>query len=209
VTAPGPAPDPFPVTLPVVALVGSTGGLAALQHVLEPLPADLPAAVLIALHQDPHGPGRLAEILDRSTDLAVVTAQDGDELRPGRVLVVPPGRHLLVTAQGRVALIPTGRLPPARPSADLMLATLAVVCGPGALAVVLTGGGHDAEVGTRAVVRCGGTVLAQDEATSEVFSMPSASIETELVSQVLPVEAIAAAVVAQVLRLHRQEKHIT
>lgn len=190
--------DPYPVRFPVVALIASAGGLAALTRVLAPLPADLPAAVLIVLHQDPRRESELATILARSTALSVELADDGTVMRPGQVLVVPAGRHLLVTAEARVGLIDAGALPPARPSADLLLATLAVTCGARALAVILTGMGHDGEAGVRAIAHCGGTVLAQDAATSKYHSMPAAAIATRHVQAVLPADEIGPAIVAHV-----------
>ncbi len=62
-------------------------------------------------------------------------ARDGDQLDPGRVLVAPPGQHTLITPQQRVALIPSGSVPPYRPSADLLLTTLALAAGPRVIAV--------------------------------------------------------------------------
>jgi two-component system chemotaxis response regulator CheB len=188
-------PDPFPVRFPVVALVASAGGVNALSRVLDLLPVDLPAAVLVALHQNPDVPSRLTPILARHTHLPVEVAVDRTELRPGHVLIVPPAHHLLVTSEARIGLIDTGFLPPARPSADLLLATLAVTCGSRALAVILTGLGHDGQAGVRAVARCGGTVLAQDEATSMFHAMPSAAIATGKVQQVLALDDIAEAIV--------------
>ncbi|WP_433046102.1 chemotaxis protein CheB [Dactylosporangium sp. CS-033363] len=192
--------DPFPVGFPVVAIIASAGGVEALLRVLEPLPADLPAAVLVALHQEPHRVSELAQVLGRQTRLPLSLAEPDEEMRPGAVLVAPPGWHLIVTSHARIGLIETGALPPSRPSGDLLLATLAVTCGPRALAVILTGGGHDAQAGVRAVVHCGGTVLAQDEDTSKIFAMPAAAIATGKVSQVLAVDDIAAAIVAHTTR---------
>lgn len=185
------------MSFPVVALIASAGGVHALSRVLARLPATLPAAVLVALHQDPANPrGRLLAILARHAELPVRHAADQEALRPGQALVIPPGWHLLVTSEARIGLIEVGPLPPSRPSADLLLATLAVTCGPRALAVILTGMGHDGQAGVRAVGHCGGTVLAQDQATSKFFSMPSAAIDTHQVSQVLALDEIAAAIVA-------------
>ncbi len=183
---------------PIIALVASAGGLDALAQVLAPLPADLPAAVLVAQHLDPYRPSQLTSILAAHTALRVAEAGDGDELVPGVALVAPPARHLLLTPEPRVVLVDAGALPPARPSADLLLATLAVTCGPHAVAVVLTGKGTDAQAGIRAVARCGGTVFAQDEATSAHFGMPGAAIATGLVHAVLPLPEIAAAVLGHV-----------
>jgi len=187
----------FPIRIPVLALVASAGGLDALVRVLSPLPSDLPAAVLVIQHQDPTGPAdRLADLLQARTALAVRAARDGDHLRPGLVLVAPPATPMIVTPHAGLGLIDSGGVPPWRPSADLLLATLAVTCGPRTLAVVLTGRGHDTQAGIRAVHHCGGTVLAQDEATAEQFGMPGAAIATGLVHAVYPLRDLARAITA-------------
>jgi two-component system chemotaxis response regulator CheB len=188
----------FPVRFPVVALIASAGGLNALSRVLAPLPADLPAAVLVAMHQNPVQPSQLAAILARRTGLDVQVAADGAVMRPGLVMVVPPSRHLLVTSTARIGLIETGELPPARPSADLLLCTLAVTCGPRALAVILTGMGHDGQAGVRAIARCGGTAIAQDQASSAYFAMPSAAIDTHHITQILDLDDIGAAIISHI-----------
>jgi two-component system chemotaxis response regulator CheB len=188
------------VRFPVVALIASAGGVDALSRVLGPLPGHLPAAVLIALHQDPTRVSNLAAILQRRTRLPIAVADQDTVLRPGVALLAPPGWHMLVTSQSRLGLIETGDLPPPRPSADLLLSTLAVTCGARALVVILTGLGHDGQAGTRAIAHCGGTVLAQDEATSRFFSMPAAAIATQHVQQILGLDTIADAVIRHVAR---------
>ncbi|WP_051831168.1 chemotaxis protein CheB [Streptomyces violens] len=193
---PGLAPE---ARFPVVALASSAGGLNALFQVLGPLPADLPAAVLVAQHQQPDRPNRLPHLLDARTRLTVRSARDGDTLERGTVLVTPPGYHLLVVSDNRIGLIAVGeRAVPPRPTADMMLATLAVTCGPRALAVVLTGVGTDAQSGIRAVTCCGGRALAQDEVTSAHFGMPGAAIRTGEVDKVLPLTEIAKEIQAHV-----------
>ena len=184
----------YGITFPVVALVTSAGGLSALSQVLAPMTADVPAAWLVVQHLTPDQPSSLATILDSRTALPVRAACDDDALQTGTVLVAEPAHHLLVTSEARIGLIDSGDLPPARPSADLLLATLAVTCGPRALAVVLTGRGTDAQAGIRAIRHCGGTVFAQDQATSEQFGMPGAAIETGLVDAVLPLVELPNAV---------------
>jgi two-component system chemotaxis response regulator CheB len=186
--------DPFALRFPVVALVTSAGGLDALTQVLAPLPADLPAALIVAQHLAPERTSHLTEILRERTALQIREAGNNDELIPGTVLITPAARHLLVTSEARIGLLDVGNVPPARPSADLLLATLAVTCGPRALAVVLTGKGTDAQAGIRAIKHCGGTVFAQDQATSAHFGMPGAAIDTGLVNDVLPLPHVAAAI---------------
>lgn len=163
-------------SFPVVALVCSTGGLDALTRVLAPLPADFPGAVLVLQHIDPDAHSSLKAILARRTALAVADVSEGVELSPGHVLVAPPGSHTLVTGQGTVALIESGPRPPYRPSADLLLASLALAVGPRAVAVVLSGHGIDGATGATAVHHFGGLVIASDEASSTEFSMPGATI---------------------------------
>jgi len=162
---------------PVVALVCSTGGLGALTRVLAPLPADFPAAILVLQHIDPEASSSLKAILARRTALIVLDAAEGAELRPRQVVVAPPGFHTLVTSLGTVALIESGPRPPYRPSADLLLTSLALALGPRAVAVVLSGHGIDGATGATAVHHFGGLVIASDEASSTEFSMPSATID--------------------------------
>ncbi|MDT4988823.1 MAG: two-component system, chemotaxis family, protein-glutamate methylesterase/glutaminase [Micromonosporaceae bacterium] len=197
-TAAGSDVEVYPVNFPVVALVASSGGLSVLIRILSLLPPDIPASLLVSLHQQPDRPSELAGLLAGHAALPVRPAGDGDHLDVGKVLVVPPGRHLIVTSAATIGLLPTGAAPPSRPSADLLLATLAVTCGPHALGVVLSGYGHDGQAGVRAIVRCGGTVLAQDRGSSPQFGMPGAAIDTNLVRDIdiLPPEGIAAAITA-------------
>jgi two-component system chemotaxis response regulator CheB len=164
---------------PIVALVASAGGIEALSHVLSALPSDLPACVIVLLHAAPERESMLPDILRRVSALAVEAARDGEALAPGCVIVAPAGRHLLITGDLRGALISSGAFPPSRPSADLLLTTLATAAGPRAIAVVLSGKGHDGATGATAIHRFGGTVVATDEASSQWFAMPSATIERD------------------------------
>jgi two-component system chemotaxis response regulator CheB len=178
---------------PIVALVCSAGGIDALTRVLGPLPGDLPAAVIVVQHLSPDHPSELAALLDTRTALKVAAATDGASLRPGEVLVTPSGQHALITGEQTVALIPSGAAPPYRPSADLLLTTLAVTCASRTIAVVLSGRGNDAATGASAVHRFGGTVIASSALTSTEASMPQATIDRDdAVDHVVPLDDIAA-----------------
>jgi two-component system chemotaxis response regulator CheB len=117
-------------------------------------------------------------------------------LLPGTVLVAPPGQHLPISADSdgvSTHLIISGAYTPSRPSADLLLATLATAVHERAVAVILSGSGHDGATGATAVHTCGGTVLATDEASSSTYAMPLAAIQRdEAVDEVLPLDQIAA-----------------
>jgi two-component system, chemotaxis family, protein-glutamate methylesterase/glutaminase len=183
---------------PVVALVCSAGGLDALTQVLAALPADFPGGIVVLQHQMPETrPSLLASLLDARTDLEVAVATDGALLAPGRALVAPPGQHALVHRDETVVLIPAGPVPPARPSADLLLTTLAVAAGPRCVAVVLSGSGRDGATGATAVHRFGGTVVASDEASSVHFGMPQETITRDhVIDHVLPLRDIGPFLVA-------------
>jgi two-component system chemotaxis response regulator CheB len=188
----------------VVALVSSTGGLDATSRVLAGLGVDCPAAIVVLQHQSPEAHSRLASILQTRTALPVLVAREGDRLLAGRVLVAPTAFHTLITPDRRIALIASGDPPPYRPSADLLLTTLALAVGRCAVAVVLSGHGNDGATGATAVHRFGGVVIAGDEATSAAFGMPSATIDrADVIDHVVPVDDIGALVMTLVGPLSR------
>jgi two-component system chemotaxis response regulator CheB len=177
---------------PIVALVASAGGVDALSRVLSALPAELPASVIVLLHVSPDRESVLPAILERVSAFGVEPARDGDQLVRGQAIVAPAGSHLLITSELRVALIESGRFPPSRPSADLLLTTLAIAAGTRVIAVVLSGTGHDGATGATAVHHFGGTVLATDEASSQSFAMPEATIGRDnAIDHVVDLDAVS------------------
>ena len=178
--------------LQVIALVASVGGLEAVSTVLEGLPEGLGAAVLVLIHQDPERESALVHLLQSRSRLPVIAAEDGARLKAGTVVPAPSGKHVLVTEGPAIALIASGASPPSRPSADLLLTTLATACRARAT-VVLSGGGHDGATGASAIHRLGGTVLASSQTTSSSFAMPQATIQrAEVINHVVALEEIAA-----------------
>lgn len=115
---------------------------------------------------------------------------------PWHVVVIPPKADLLVGTGAQMVLAPTGRIPPSRPSADLLLAALAMTVRDRVLAVVLTGMGHDGAVGVTAVKRTGGVVVVQDQATSQEFGMPGAAIAAGGVDAVLALDEMSRSLLA-------------
>ncbi len=182
----------------IVALASSAGGLPALMSILSALPADFAAPIVIVQHLDPRHRSLLAGLLSRRTALKVVHAEEGDDLQAGCAFIAPPDRHLLVVADGTMSLTSSELVHFLRPSADLLFESVAAVFRQRALAVVLTGTGSDGSMGVRAIKKMGGSVIAQDEATSEFFGMPSAAIETGCVDFILPLDEIPGALLTLV-----------
>ena len=177
----------------IIALAASAGGLRALTDVLSALPRDLPVALVVVQHLDPRHRSLMAEILGKRTSLLVKEAREGDVLEPGIALIAPPNRHLLVNPDRTVSLSQSELVHFVRPSADLLFESTAAVYKERAIAVVLSGSGRDGAMGVTAIKKMGGTVIVQDEKTSQFFGMPGAAQQTGLVDFILPLSEIAPA----------------
>jgi two-component system, chemotaxis family, protein-glutamate methylesterase/glutaminase len=184
----------------VAALAASAGGLTALSRVLSALPSDFPAAVVVVQHLDPGHRSLMADILSRRTPLRVKQAEEGDLLTPATVYIAPPNRHLLVNPDGTLSLSQSELVHFVRPSADLLFESVAASHKDRAIAVVLTGTGSDGAMGVQAIKKTGGTVIVQDEKTSQFFGMPAAAIQTGNADFILPLDEIASALVTLVMK---------
>jgi two-component system chemotaxis response regulator CheB len=198
--------NPHGEAFPVVALVCSLGGADALLRVLGPLPPDLPAAVVALQHLYPQHTSTLTQRLAAATSLTVRVAVDGGILERGVVDVAPAGQHLLLAPDDRLLLVASGKQGP-RPSADLLLVSMAAVLGERLTAVVLTGAGEDGAVGAQVVSRYGGRILVQDEATSQAYGMPSASLAAEALDAPVGLDELPAVITAIVTAQTTQTTH--
>src|SRR5437773_10632434 len=190
----------MPSGFDVVALAASAGGLNALSHVLAALPADFPATLVVVQHLDPRHRSLLADILSRRTSLRVKEAEEGEQLSPATVYIAPPNRHLLVNPDGTLSLSESELVHFLRPSADLLFESVAASYQDRAVAVVLTGTGSDGAMGVQAIKKMGGTVIVQDEKTSEFSGMPGAAIHTGSVDFDVPLDEIASALVTLIMK---------
>jgi two-component system chemotaxis response regulator CheB len=166
--------------------------------VLGSLPADFPAIVVCVQHLDPRHRSLMPQVVGRRSKMPVDQATEGMALEKGHVYLAPPDRHMLINPDATVSLTQTELVNFVRPSADLLFESVAAGFGVRAIAVVLTGAGRDGSMGVTAIKKRGGTVIVQDESTSEFFGMPSAAIRTGIVDFVLSLDEIPAALVTLV-----------
>jgi two-component system chemotaxis response regulator CheB len=182
----------------VIAIASSAGGLKAVGLVLNALPPAFSPSIVVVQHLDPRHRSLMAHILSRRTVLPVKEAEEADKLARGTVYIAPPNKHLLVNPDATLSLSQSELVHFVRPSADLLFESVAGSFRERAIAVVLTGTGSDGSMGVQAIKKMGGTVLAQDEASSEFFGMPHAAIQTGCVDFVLSLAEIAGALVTLV-----------
>lgn len=210
-----PEPQPEPRTLPqisaalragrgsieVVVIGSSTGGPAALQHIVSVLPVNLPVGVVIVQHIPVGFSGPMADHLDRKSKLKVKHAAHGDKVSPGQVLVAPAGFDLTFrkgSGSYTVNLDPgVGPVKPGgfRPSVDVVMKSAAETFQSQAMGVLLTGMGRDGAQGMLAIKKENGPTVAEHESSCVVFGMPRAAIEIGGAEKVLPLNDIAGEIV--------------
>lgn len=179
----------------VLALAASTGGTRALPEVLRALPPQ-GAGCVIVQHMPAGFTAGFAARMDEVSRWKVREARHGDLLREGEALLAPGGLHLVLIseAQGwRVLLKDTPAVNFVRPSADVMMLSVAREAGPAAVGAVLTGMGRDGAAGLLAMRRAGGRTLCQDEESSVVYGMPKEAWDTGAAEKQLSLEQLAPA----------------
>ena len=172
---------------------------------LAQLPAKLGAVVVIVQHVDPRHRSLMPQVIGRQSPLPVTHAEEGTLLEVDHVYLAPPDRHMLIKRKGTLTLTDSELVNFVRPSADLLFESVAASYKDRVIAVVLSGTGADGSMGVRAIKKMGGTIIAQDEKTSDFFGMPAAAIQTGCVDLILPLLEIPAALVKLVSQEKRDE----
>lgn len=187
----------------IIAIGSSTGGPQALLELLRDLTAGVKLPILVTQHMPATFTTLLAEHIGRATGVPCAEGRDGEPVMGGRIYLAPGNYHMTVERVGAGGVIRLNQDPPenfCRPSVDPMLRSLASIYGAALLAIILTGMGTDGQKGASEVVAAGGTVIAQDEATSVVWGMPGAVATSGLCSAVLPIREIGPSVRKLVMR---------
>jgi two-component system chemotaxis response regulator CheB len=199
--------QPISSTPAVLAIGISTGGPAALDIMLPAFPENFPLPVLIVQHMPEQFTGLFAERLNGRCRLRVREAAEGDPVSAGIIYIARGNWHMEVLAAARAGMPATLHLNQGplenhcRPAVDALFRSAARVYGSGVLAAVLTGMGSDGLAGCRTIREHGGSVLAQDQASSTVWGMPGAVANAGLAHNVLPLSELAPEILRIVSRM--------
>lgn len=177
-----------------VGIAVSTGGPTALIELVSGLSPTIRVPILITQHMPPMFTRFLAERLSARGALSAFEAHQGMIVKPGHVYIAPGDFHLEVARTDDQVVLGLSQSPPensCRPSADVMLRSLAATYGRGLLSIIMTGMGHDGRRGCESVKACGGVVVAQDQESSLVWSMPRAVITAGIQDAVMPLSALS------------------
>jgi two-component system chemotaxis response regulator CheB len=176
----------------VVVIGTSTGGTQALEAVLTALPAVVPGIVIVQ-HMPEKFTEAFAQRLDGLCQITVKEAANNDRVVPGRALIAPGGRHMLLKRSGAQYYVEVTEGPLVnrhRPSVDVLFRSAAHAAGPNALGIIMTGMGDDGARGLKEMLDAGAHTLAQDEASCVVFGMPKEAIKLGAAQQVMSLDSI-------------------
>jgi two-component system chemotaxis response regulator CheB len=185
----------------VVALGTSTGGTQALELVLTSLPRLTPGIVIVQ-HMPEHFTAEFAKRLNSLADIEIKEAANGDRVLPGRALIAPGGRHMLLRragAQYHVEVLDGPLVNRHRPSVDVLFRSVAKTAGANALGVIMTGMGDDGAAGLLEMHHAGALTVAQDEDSCVVYGMPKEAVKRGAVDKILPLSAIGREIMKQMV----------
>ena len=177
-------------TFPIVGIGASAGGLEAFTALLKALPPNLNMAFILVPHLDPSRESAFTQILSRTTQMPVLEAQDGLQVAPNHVYVIPPKCELRIS-DGTLRLADRHEPRLVNTTIDVFLRSLAEAHGSNAIGIVLSGTASDGTIGLAAVKSEGGITFAQDSGSAKYDGMPASAIAAGCVDFVLPPEAIA------------------
>ena len=192
----------------VICIGASTGGTEAIREVLVNLPADSPG-VVITQHMPAGFTTSFAARLNNLCRITVKEAANGERILPGHAYIAPGGRHLRIDRSGAnyVAVIDDGEpVNRHKPSVEVLFHSCARVVGPNAVGIMLTGMGGDGAKAMREMKDAGSYNYVQDESSCVVFGMPREAIQHGAADEVLPLTAIAPALLAR-LQAHAKERY--
>ncbi|MCB0340169.1 MAG: chemotaxis response regulator protein-glutamate methylesterase, partial [Bdellovibrionales bacterium] len=178
----------------IVALGASTGGTQAIEAVLRRFPANAPGTAIVQ-HMPAGFTKSFSERLNSICEVEVREAENGDSIAPGKVLIAPGNRHMIIKQSGAQYIVEVKDGPLVgrhRPAVDVLFKSAAAFVGRNAVGVILTGMGKDGAEGMLKMKEGGAVNIAQDESSCVVYGMPKAAVEIGAVEHILPLDKIAA-----------------
>jgi two-component system chemotaxis response regulator CheB len=185
-----------------VVLIGiSTGGPPALQRIIPLLPADFPAAVVVAQHMPLGFTKSMATRLNEHSKIEVKESEEGDVIMPGRVLIAKSGKHLVFKEKGGSMMAHLTSMPDDGmyyPNISVLFSAAAETFGDKALPIIMTGMGNDGVAGLRKLKEKNAFSMAQSVESCVVSSMPKAAIEAQLIDRVVDLGEMVAAIMEEI-----------
>jgi len=169
---------------PIIAVGASAGGLEAFEALFENMPTDLGAGFVLLAHLDPTHISILPELIQRRTKMPVHQIEDGMQIEPNHIYVIPSNKKLSIL-HGNLQLLDSTPQHGARLPIDSFLQALAQDQGKNAVCIILSGTGSDGSQGIKAIKSHLGMVMVQDEASAKFDGMPRNAMATGLVDYVL------------------------
>lgn len=183
----------------VVAIGTSTGGTQALEVVLTALPRVSPGIVIVQ-HMPEKFTAAFAARLDSLCQITVKEAQTNDRVVPGRALIAPGGKHMLLKrsgAQYAVEVVDGPLVNRHRPSVDVLFRSVAKCAGANAFGIIMTGMGDDGAAGLLEMRQAGARTIAQDEESCVVYGMPKEAVKRGGVERTVSLDVIDREIVNQ------------
>ncbi|MBO1003787.1 chemotaxis-specific protein-glutamate methyltransferase CheB [Pseudogracilibacillus auburnensis] len=185
---------------PIIAIGTSTGGPRALQRIIEGIPKDFPAPILIVQHMPATFTKSLAVRLNKIGQIRVKEATNNEVIKKGTAYIAPGNYHMQVkqiAAELRIEINQEKENVGHRPSVDILFKSLAMIDDIHKIAVVLTGMGKDGAEGVKKIKQLDdeAIIIAESRETAIIDGMPSAAIATNSVTEVIRLDEIAKALI--------------
>ena len=194
------SPAPRRTPNQIIAIGTSTGGTRALENILTRLPATSQGIVIVQ-HMPEVFTALFAERLHALCQIEVREAKNGDRVFPGRALIAPGGKHMMLKRSGAQYVVDVVDGPLVnrhKPSVDVLFRSVAKFAGANALGIIMTGMGDDGARGLKEMHDAGASTVAEDESTCVVFGMPKEAIRLGGVDRVAPLTQIPEAILGLV-----------
>jgi len=178
-------------TIKAIAIGASAGAVQALQVILPRLPVGYPLPVLVVVHVPPDRSNVLLPLFQSKCRMRVKEAEDKEPMDGGVIYFAPSDYHMLVEADGALALSNDEPVNYSRPSIDVLFESAADAYGPALVGVILTGANNDGAAGLKAVTDAGGVAIVEDPAQAYASAMPNAALDAAATAKVMNLDAIA------------------